>query len=61
MSALPDSDDKDEQVLNYLEVVNLQFVDAFNPGDTICLDESMVKSFHQDLKGKMKMNEIKNA
>ena len=55
VSALPDSDDKDEQVLNYLEAVNLQFVDAFNPGDTICLDESIVKSFHHDLKGKMKI------
>ena len=66
---LSDSDDKDEQVLNYLEAVNLQFADAFNPGDTICLDESMVKSFHHDLKGKMKIirkprpigNEFKNA
>ena len=66
---LSDSDDKDEQVLNYLEAVNLQFADAFNPGDTICLDECMVKSFHHDLKGKMKIirkprtigNEFKNA
>ena len=66
---LSDSDVKHEQVLNYLEAVNLQFADAFNPGDTICLDESMVKSFHHDLKGKMKLiwkprpigNEFKNA
>ena len=66
---LPDSDDKDEQVLNYLEAVNLQFADAFNPGDTICLDESIVKSFHHDLKEKIKIiqeprpigNEFKNA
>ena len=65
---LSDSDDKDEQVLNYLEAVNLQFADAFNPGDTICLDASMVKSFHHNLKGKIKIirkprpigNEFKN-
>ena len=29
---LPDSDDKDELVLNYLEAVNLRFEGAFNPG-----------------------------
>ena len=49
------SDDEDEQVLSYLNAVNSQFAKAFDPGDTISLGESLVKSFHHDLKGKMKI------
>ena len=55
----------------------LQFIDAFNekceevfiPGEYLVLDESMVKSFHRNLQGKMKIirkprpvgNEFKNV
>ena len=60
--------DKDEQILCFLEAVNEIFKEAFSPGDTLCLDESMVKSYHKGLKGKMKIirkprpigNEFKN-
>ena len=65
---LSSSDDKDEQLLEFIDAINKVFKKAMSPGDTICLDESMVKSFHRGLKGKMKIirkprpigNEFKN-
>ena len=58
----------DQQVLDFLDAVNTQFKQAVTPGSFITLDESMIKSFHHDLKGKIKIickprpigNEIKN-
>ena len=49
------SGDKDQQVLDFLESVNKAFQNAVRPGDYLCLDESMVKAFHKNLKGKMKI------
>ena len=61
-------EDPDQQVLDFLDAVNAQFKSSLTPGSFITLDESMIKSFHHDLKGKIKIirkprpigNEIKN-
>ena len=58
----------DQQVLDFLDAVNKNLKDAVRPGTFLTLDESMIKSFHHDLKGKIKIirkprpigNEIKN-
>ena len=63
------SDDKDMQIIDFIEAVNNHSHKAITPGDVIVLDESMVKSFHRNLKGKMKIickprpigNEFKNT
>ena len=49
------SESPDLQVLDFLDVVNTQFKQAVTPGSFITLDESMIKSFHHDLKGKIKI------
>ena len=49
------SDDKDMQIIDFIEAVNNRSHKAITPGDIIMLDESMVKSFHRNLKGKMKI------
>ena len=57
----------DKQILAFLEAVN-QFQSSLAPGSYITLDESMIKSYHQNLKGKIKIickprpigNKIKN-
>ena len=58
----------DQQVLDILDAVYTQFKQAVRPGSFITLDESMIKSFHHHLKGKIKIickprpigNEMKN-
>ena len=58
----------DQQVLDFLDAVNTQFKQAVTSGSFITLDKSMIKSFHHDLKGKIKIickprpigNEMKN-
>ena len=57
-----------DQILDYQDALNCEFARAFTLGDTVTLDESMVKSYHHDLFGKIKIirkprpigNEIKN-
>ena len=49
------ADDKDDQIIDFLDAVNHQSQEAMRPGDYLCLDESMVKAFHRHLKGKMKI------
>ena len=54
--------------MEFVAVVNDQFQEALGPGSYITLDESMVKSFHRNLHGKIKIirksrpmgNEVKN-
>ena len=58
----------DQQVLDFLDAVNTKFKQSVTPGSFITLDESMIKSFYHDLKGKIKIihklrpigNEMKN-
>ena len=62
------SKDKDQQILDLINALNLSFQEALQPGDFLCLDESMIKSYHRNLKGKLKIirkprpigNECKN-
>ena len=65
---LSSSPDADQQILDYIAAVNTNTKKAFAAGTYVVLDESMIKSFHRNLKGKMKIirkprpigNEIKN-
>ena len=65
---LSNSQDADQQILDYITAVNVNNKKAFAAGTYVVLDESMIKSFHLNLKGKMKIickprpigNEIKN-
>ena len=41
--------------MNSIDALNTCFHSAVKAGDFLCLDESMIKSFHKDLKGKMKI------
>ena len=58
----------DQQILDFVESVNKNFQSSMTLGSYITLDESMIKSFHQNLKGKIKIlrkprpvgNEIKS-
>ena len=62
------SESPDQQVLDILDAVNTKFKQAVTPGLFITLNESMIKSFHCDLKVKIKIiqkprpigNEIRN-
>ena len=47
--------DKDDQIISFIDAVNSSFKDALVAGDTLVVDESMVKSFHRGLKSKMKI------
>ena len=49
------AEDPDQQVLDFLEAVNNNLMIAFTPGDHVCVDESMIKSFHKKLNGKVKI------
>lgn len=60
--------EKHQQIPEFLSAVNLNLREAVTAGDVITLDESMIKSFHKNLKGKIKIkrkprpvgNEIKD-
>ena len=60
--------DADQPVLDFVAAVNDNFQKSVSPGSFLTLDESMVKLFHHNLKGKIKIirkprpigNEIKN-
>ena len=45
----------DNQLLSFLDAVNAVFKESMIAGDTLVIDESMVKSFHKNLKGTMKI------
>lgn len=65
---LSNADDEDQQVLDFLTNINQNFQNCVIPGSYLTPDKSMLKSFHQNLKGKIKIirkphpvgNEIKN-
>ena len=60
--------DDDKEISEFLQVVNLHFRESLTPGSYSTLDESIIKSFHRNLEGKIKIireprpigNEIKN-
>ena len=62
-------EDPNEQINEFLDAVNNHLKTAMTPSDVIVLDESMIKSYHKNLQGKMKImrkprpigNELKNV
>lgn len=65
---LSNADNEDQQVLDFLTNINQNFQNCVIPGSYLTPDKSMLKSFHQNLKGKIKIirkphpvgSEIKN-
>ena len=49
------AEDKTQQVLDFLEAVNKNLDAAVSAGQYVCIDESMIKAFHHDLPGKIKI------
>ena len=49
------ANDEDDQITDLLDAVNEHLQTAMRPGDFLCLDESVVKAFHKNLKGKIKI------
>ena len=52
---LSDSDEMDQQVLNFIEAVNANLQRAVRTGGVLCVDESMIKAYHRGLNEKMKI------
>ena len=52
---LGNGDDVDQHVLDFINAVNDRLKETIQPGETLCIDESMIKSYHRNLKGKMKI------
>ena len=65
---LSENENEEQQVLEFVAAVNDWFQKALAPGSYITLYESMIKSFHRNLCGKIKIirkprhvgNEVKN-
>ena len=65
---LSENENEEQQVLEFVAAVNDQFQKALAPESYITLDESMSKSFHRKVRGKIKIirkprpvrNEVKN-
>ena len=49
--------EKLQQIPEFLTAVNLNLKEAVTAGDVITLDESMIKSFHKNLQGKIKIKQ----
>lgn len=52
---LSEEDDVNQQLLSFIDVVNETLKEAIQPGETLCIDESMIKAYHRNLAGKMKI------
>ena len=52
---LSENENEEQQVLEFAAAVNDRFQKALAPGSFITLDESMIKSFHRNLHGKIKI------
>ena len=49
------SGDMDQQVLDFIDAVNVNLKVAMKAGEVLCVDASMVKAFHRGLDGMMKI------
>ena len=49
------SEDMDQQVLDFIDAVNSHLKTAMRAGEVLCVGESMLKSYHRGLNGKMKI------
>ena len=47
--------DKDKEIMEFLSAANDYLLQALTPGNIITLDESMIKSYHCNLKAKIKI------
>ena len=52
---LSENEDKEQQLLEFAAAVNDQFQKALAPGSCITLDESIIESFHRNLRDKIKI------
>ena len=52
---LSNDSDPDQQIIEFLHAVNTRFRNALHPGSYLTLDESMIKLYHRNLKGKIKI------
>ena len=52
---LSGSDGIDQQVLNFIKTVTVNLKGAMRAGEVLCIEELMVKAFHKDLNGMMKI------
>ena len=52
---LSENEDKEQQLLEFAAAVNDQFQKALAPGSWITLDESIIESFHRNLRDKIKI------
>ena len=52
---LSNGNDEDQQVLHFLANINQNFQNSVIPGSYLTLDESMMKSFHLNVKVKIKI------
>ena len=50
------ADEKDQEITDFISAVNDHFKSCLRLVDTMCIGGSMVKSYHKNLKGKMKKN-----
>lgn len=59
---------KDTQIIEFLDAVNKNLLQSLPPRNKVTLDKSMIKAYHRNLKGKIKIkrkprpigNEIKD-
>ena len=47
--------DPDQQIPDFVDSINKNFQSSLAPGSYVMLDQSMIKSFHQNLKRKIKI------
>ena len=45
-----------QQILDFTDAMNQHFLSVFSPGDTLCEDESMIKTFHYGMDGITKID-----
>ena len=55
MWQLSGSDGIDQQVLNFINTVTVNLKGAMRAGEVLCTEELMVKAFHKDFNGMMKI------
>ena len=52
---LSDSDEMDQQVIDFIEAVNANLKRAMRAWDVLCVDESMIEAYDRGLNGKIKI------
>ena len=55
MWQLSEKEDMDDQIMDFIDAVNENLKTVMRAGETLCIDESMIKAYHRNLKGKKKI------